>query len=254
MSDDDAELVALIDNELDESRRNALLARLAVNEELRARYDELRQTSAPLAASFEALLEQAPLARLRTALPADKPLPLRRTRFGGMAMRELAAGLVLGAIAAGAAMWAASTFGLLDGREDWRTAIAEYTHLYTDETFSPLNPDAAQQTAELKVVSAMVGAKLTPENIALPGLRFASAFMLSYGGAPMGVLAYVDPTGAPILLCILANGAADAPTQSERRGDLSLAWWTRNGRSHLVIGHVPEERAVSLAQMIEKRV
>ena len=41
----------------------------------------------------------------------------------------------------------ASTFGLLDGREDWRTAIAEYTHLYTDETFSLLNPDAAQQAA-----------------------------------------------------------------------------------------------------------
>jgi hypothetical protein len=33
----------------------------------------------------------------------------------------------------------------------------------------------------------------------------------------MGVLAYVDPLGAPVLLCILANGAPDAPTQSERR-------------------------------------
>ena len=69
----------------------------------------------------------------------------------------------------------------------------------------------------------------------------------------MGVLAYVDPSGAPVLLCILANGAPDTPTGSERRGDLSLAWWSRNGRSHLVIGHVPEERAVALAQMIEKQ-
>jgi len=43
MSDDDAELVALIDNELDDSRRNALLARLTADEELRQRYDELRQ-------------------------------------------------------------------------------------------------------------------------------------------------------------------------------------------------------------------
>jgi hypothetical protein len=55
-------------------------------------------------------------------------------------------------------------------------------------------------------------------------------------------------------LCILANGAPDAPTQSERRGDLSLAWWSRSGRSHLVIGHVPEERAITLARMIEKQV
>ena len=254
MSDDDAELVALIDNELDESRKTALLARLAADERLRQRYDELRQTSAPLAASFDALLEQAPLARLRAALPADEPIRARRTRFGGIALRELAAGVVVGALAAGAAIWVASTFGLLDGREDWRTAIAEYTHLYTDETFSLLNPDAAQQAAELKAVGAMVGANLTPENVALPGLRFTSAFMLSYGGSPLGVIAYVDPSGAPVLLCILANGAPDAPTRSERRGDLSLAWWSRSGRSHLVIGHIPEERAVALAQMIEKRV
>src|SRR3984957_2939646 len=254
MSDDDAELVALIDNELDENHRNALLARLAANEELRERYDELRQTRAPLTASFEAFLEQAPLARLRTALPADKLIRLRRTRFGGVALRELAAGLVLGAIAACAAIWAASTFGLLDGREDWRTAIAEYTHLYTDETFSPLKPDAAQQAAELNAVGAMVGAKLTPENATLPDLRFASAFILSYVGSPMGVRAYVDRSGAPALLCILANGAPDAPTQSERRGDLSLAWWSRNGRSHLIIGHVSEEQAGALAQMIKKQV
>ena len=186
--------------------------------------------------------------------PLTNPFELGERASAASPCESLAAGLVVGALAAGAAIWMASTFGLLDGREDWRTAIAEYTHLYTDETFSLLNPDAAQQAAELKAVSAMVGANLTPENVALPGLRFTSAFMLSYGGSPMGVLAYVDPTGAPILLCILANGAADAPTQSERRGDLSLAWWARNGRSHLVIGHVPEERAVALAQMIEKRV
>ena len=254
MSDDDAELVALIDNELDEGRRTALLALLAADDGLRQRYEELRQTSVPLAASFGALLEQAPLARLRAALPAGKPIRRPLRRFAGVAFRELAAGLVIGALAAGVAPWAASILGLFDGREDWRTAIVEYTHLYTNETFSPLKPDSAQQAAELKAVGAMVGATLTPENVALPALRFTWAFMLSYGGSPMGVLAYVDPLGAPVLLCILANGAPDAPTQSERRGDLSLAWWSRNGRSHLVIGHVPEERAVALAQMIEKQV
>ncbi len=254
MSDDDAELVALIDNELDESRRTALVARLAADEGLRRRYDELRQTGEPLAMSFEALLEQAPLADLRAALPLEKPAHRPARRFGGIALRELAAGIVIGALAAGAAVWAALNLGPFEGREDWRTAIAEYTHLYTDETFSPLNPDAAQQAAELRAVGAMVGASLTPENVALPGLRFTSAFMLSYGGSPLGVIAYVDPSGAPVLLCILANGASDATTRSDRRGDLSLAWWSRSGRSNLVIGHIPEERAVTLAQMLEKRV
>jgi anti-sigma factor RsiW len=254
MSDDDAELVALIDNELNEGRKTALLGRLAADEGLRKRNEELRRTSAPLAASFNALLQQAPLAHLRAALPAGDPIRQSQRRFARIAIRELAAGLVIGALATGAALWAASSFGLFDRPEDWRTAIAEYTHLYTNETFSLLKPDAAQQAAELKAVGASVGVNLTPENVTLPGLRFASGFMLSYEGSPMGVMAYVDASGAPILLCILVNGAPDAPTESGSSGDLAFAWWSRNGRSHLVIGRVPQETAVVLARTLEKRV
>ncbi len=254
MSDDDAELVALIDNELNESRRTALLGRLATDARLRERYEELRQTSAPLAASLDALLGQAPLARLRAALPANERGPQPSRRFSGIALRELAAGVVIGLLAAGAIAWTALSFGLLGGKEDWRSAIAEYTHLYTNETFSPFNPDPAMQAVELNVVGTKVGASLTPENVALPGLRFASAFMLSYDGSPLAVIAYVDPSGAPVLLCILANNAPDAPTRSQQRGDLSLAWWSRGARTHLVIGRIPEEQAVALAQTLEKRV
>jgi anti-sigma factor RsiW len=249
MSDDDAELVALIDNELDEGSRTALLARLAADEGLRQRYEELRQTGAPLAASLDELLMQAPLARLRAALPVDSP-----TRQPRIAARGLAAGIAIGILAAGAAAWVALSLGLLREREDWRTAIAEYTNLYTNETFSPLNPDASLQAIELRALGARVGANLTPEGVALPGLRFTAAFMLSYDGAPLGVVAYVDPSGAPVLLCIIANDAPDAPIRSERRDNLSLAWWSRGGRSRLVIGRIPEERAVALAQTLEKRI
>ena len=254
MSDDDAELVALIDNELEESRRTALLARLAADERLRLRYEKLREAGAPLAASFDELLRQAPLARLRAALPTDEPLRQPSRLFSGIAFRELAAGIVIGLLAAGAAAWAASAFGLFGGKEDWRTAVTEYTDLYTNETFSPLNPDAALQAAELSAIGAKVGANLTPQNVALPGLRFTTAFMLSYEGHPLAVIAYVDPSGAPVLFCIHANHEPDAPLRSETRDDLSLAWWSSSGRGHLVIGHIPEERAVALAQMLEKRV
>ena len=254
MTDDDAELVALIDNELEESRRTALLARLAADEQLRLRYEELRETGAPLAASFDALLDQAPLARLRAALPADEPLRLPPRRFAGFALRDLAAGLVIGLLVAGAAAWAALTFGLFSEREDWRTAVADYTNMYSNETFTPLKPDAQLQAIELGALGARLGANLTPENVALPGLRFTTAFMLTYQGSPLGVIAYVDPSGAPVALCIIANQAPDAAMRSERRDNLSLAWWSRSGRSHLVIGHIPEERAVALAQTLEKRI
>jgi anti-sigma factor RsiW len=254
MTDDDAELVALIDNELEESRRTALLARLTADEQLRLRYEELREAGAPLAASFNALLDQAPLARLRAALPADEPLRLPPRRFAGFVLRDLAAGLVIGLLVAGAAAWAASTFGLFREREDWRTAVADYTNMYSNETFTPLRPDAQLQAIELGALGARLGVNLTPENVALPGLRFTTAFMLTHQGSPLGVIAYVDPSGAPVALCIIANDSPDAAMRSERRGDLSLAWWSRSGRSHLVIGHIPEERAVALAQTLEKRI
>ena len=248
MSDDDPELVALIDNELDESRRTALLARLAADERLRQRYEEFRQTGAPLAASLDELLTQAPLARLRAALPVDSPV--RQPRI---ALRDFAAGMI-GILAAGAAAWVALSLGLLRERQDWRTAVVEYTNLYTNETFDPLKPDATLQAKELSAVRARVGGNLTPENVALPGLRFTTAFMLSHAGHPLGVIAYVDPTGAPVLLCVLGNRAPDASIRSERRGDLSLASWSDDGRSYLVIGRIPEVRAVALAQMLEPRI
>jgi anti-sigma factor RsiW len=253
MTDDDAELVALIDNELDESSRAAVLARLASDERLRQRYEEFRQTGAPLGASFDALLGQAPLARLRALLPADEPLRRPSGRFAGLALRDLAAGII-GILAAGAAAWVALNLGLLRERQDWRTAVVEYTNLYTNETFSPLNPNTSLQAIELSALGARVGVNLTPESVALPGLRFTVAFMLSYNGAPLGVVAFVDPSGEPILLCIIANEAPDAPMRSERRDNLSLAWWSRGGRSRLVIGRIPEERAVALAKTLEKRI
>jgi anti-sigma factor RsiW len=254
MNDEDAELVALIDNELDEGSRGALLARLATDDRLRQRYDELRAAGATIAGSLEELLGQAPLERLRAAIPADGPVRRRPGRFAGNGLRQLAAGIVVGLLAAGAAVWVAASFGLLQERDDWRSAVVQYTNLYTNDTFSPLNPDASLQAIELSALGAKVSASLRPENIALPGLRFTVAFMLAYQGSPLGVIAYVEPSGAPVLLCIIANQAPDAPMQSERRGDLSLAWWSSGGRSHLIIGRIPAERAVALAQTIEKRI
>jgi anti-sigma factor RsiW len=254
MADEDAELVALIDNELDEGSRGALLARLATDERLRQRYEQLRAAGEPIARSLEELLGQAPVERLRTAIPVHGPVRGPPGRFAGNGLRQLAAGVAIGLLAAGAAAWVAASFGLLNARNDWRSAVVQYTNLYTNETFSPLNPDASLQAIELNALGARVGANLTPENIALPDLRFTVAFMLAYEGSPLGVIAYVDPSGAPVLLCIFADRAPDAPMRSERRGDLSLAWWSRGGRSHLVIGHIPEERAVALAQTLEKRI
>src|SRR5260370_33681614 len=103
MVEADAELVALIDNELDEGAKSRVLTRLAEDETLRKRYEALLEAGKPIAASLDALIEKAPLARLRAALPPPAAARAASGRFGRVALREVAAGFVGGLLAAGAA-------------------------------------------------------------------------------------------------------------------------------------------------------
>jgi anti-sigma factor RsiW len=79
---EDEELVALADNELDEEARKTLLARLAQDEALRARFNALRKSRAEILADCDSLLAQAPVTRLCAALP-----PLEEDPFRGFAQR-----------------------------------------------------------------------------------------------------------------------------------------------------------------------
>ena len=253
MASDDAELVALIDNELDDEPRGRLLARLAGDEELRKRYDALREAGTSIAAWLDALIENAPLARLRAALPPEGVSRPARWLFSGVAVRDLAAGFVVGLLAAGAAAWVALSSAPLEEREDWRAAVVEYMELYSNETFALPNPDRAFQARKLSVVAERVGAALTPESVLLPGLRFESADLLFYDGAPLGELAYVDAQGSPVLFCVIAKGGAETPNRSERRGDLALSSWSHGGRGYLVIARLSEERVGELVQTLKAR-
>jgi anti-sigma factor RsiW len=253
MTGNDAELVALIDNELDEEAKGALLVRLADDEGLRKRYEALRDAGDLIATSLGALIKNAPLPRLGAMLPSVEGAPAGRWPFSGFALRDLAAGFVLGLLAAGAAAWVAFSGAPPEEREDWRSTVAEYMELYGNETFALPNPDRAFLAKKLSFVAERVGASLTPESLALPGLRFESADLLSYDGAPLGEIAFVDAHGSPVLFCVLANGGADTPNRSEKRGDLALSSWSHGGRGYLVIGRAPGEQVGELAQTLKAR-
>ena len=250
--EDDQELVALIDNELDESRRADLLSRLETDVVLRRRYEALMEAKAPIGAALQTLLEHAPVARLRAAIPPESAASRGARPPAGLAWRQLAAGFVIGLLAAAAAAWLA--FGLPRGDQgDWRTAVLAYMRLYTDETFAFPSPDRQTQAAQLSAVGRRVGAALTPETVTLPGLEFKVAFILSYEGSPLGEIAYTDSTGAPVLFCIIANGGEGTPAGSERRDAFSLASWSRPGHGYLVIGGLPEQRIADLGRTLEAR-
>jgi anti-sigma factor RsiW len=248
-----SKLVALIDDELDAESKSQLLRRLEDDEALRERYDALRESGARIVESLDALLRRAPLARLRAALPQETPARIFYWPFSGAALRGLAAGIVVGLLAAGAAAWVSLSLAQKE-KEDWRAAVVEYMELYTNDTFALDGADPSVEAKKLNAVADKLGAILTPERVAIPGLRFKTARILSYDGAPLAEIAYVDAQNAPVLFCLLANGGADAQLRSERRGDYSLTSWSRAGRGYLVIGRLPEPQIADLARTLERRL
>ena len=252
MDNGDAQLVALIDGELDEESRRNLLTRLDTDEALRARYERLREGPASIAAAFDLMLAQAPVERLKAALPTDAGVQRNRRFLQRFALRDLAAGFVAGLIVAGAAAWI--IFALTGDEDNWRAAVVDYMKLYTNDTFAMSSPPPQIQAAQLQAVGAKVGAALAPETVTLPDLTFRVAFNLAYEGSPLGEIAYTDPTGAPVLACIIADKSANAPIRVERRDGFTLASWARDGRGYLVIGRISEDRAQALARTLSARI
>jgi anti-sigma factor RsiW len=252
-ANDEERLAALIDNELDEDEKGVLLSRLAQDEDLRARLEALRRDRARLVASFDALLDEAPVDRLRAAIPlADADLPPRPKR-GSIGWLELAAGIVIGLLLAGAASWVGFGGGERSERETWREAVIEYMELYTPDTFALSNPDSAVQARQLQAVSAKVGVDLTPEKVAVPGLRYRTALNFSYDGEPLAEIAYTDAGGAPVLFCVMADGKPDAPPRTVTREGLTYVTWSRRGRGYMFVARMPEQRVAELAQLLLAR-
>ena len=252
MPDDDERLAALINDELDEDEKNSLLSRLAHNDALRERLEELRQDRARLVSSFDALLAHAPLTRLRAAIPAADADPFprpKRTAFGWL---ELAAGIAIGLLLAGAALWIGFG-GSRPERETWRSAVIDYMELYSPDTFAFANPDSAVQTKQLQAVSAKVGVDLTPDKVAVPGLRYRIALNFSYDGKPLAEIAYTDAAGSPVLFCVIANGEPDASPRTVTREGVSYVTWSRGGRSYMFVGRMPEQQVADLAHPVVTR-
>ena len=254
MTEDDAELVALIDGELDEASKARLLARLAVNDALRRRYEALRAVGAPIADGLAAILDAAPLARLAAALPSTASQPAPPSRRFSFAWRELAAGVAIGLLIAGAAAFLARSSSPPSDEDDWRAAVAEYAELYNADTFALYNPDTTQEAAQLRAVNQKLETALTPEQLALPGLKFKTAQLLNYEGKPLAEIAFVDDAGQPVLFCVTGGAKADRQRQAETRGELALSSWSRGGHAFLVIGRLPEPRVADLAATLSTRI
>ena len=222
---------------------------------MRQRYDALRSVGAPIAAGLAALIDEAPVTRLAAALPRPGSRPASAPRGFSFAWRELAAGVAIGLLIAGAAALLSRTWAPGPAEdEDWRAAVAEYAELYNADTFALANPNVAQQAAELSAVNQKLGTAFTPEQLTLPGLKFKAAFLLTFAGKPLAEIAFVDDAGEPVLFCTTTGAKADTPRQAETRGELALASWSRGGHDFIVLGRAPKEHVADLAASLAARI
>jgi anti-sigma factor RsiW len=260
---EDAQLVALIDGELDEAARCALEARLTADPDLRARLAQLLGGGRPFAPAFRALLDDAPVERLRSSLAAivdvheQRQTPVRRY---GVRARQLAAAAAIVLFCAGlfagryGPRWPTHSPEMAtatsDREEDWRQAVAEYMTLYTADTFAT---EPALQEQQLAALGAKIDLALTPQRVALANLQLKGAQIFAFQGAPLGQLGYVDPSTGPVLFCIIRNSEPNAAMVAQRRGGFAVASWARDGRGYMLIGRLPTEETTELAHSLEER-
>ena len=256
--DDDALLTGLVDGEIGGERGGALRARLAAEPELRARLEAIKAGGWPFAPAFQALLDDAPLDRMKASLATLAPQAPASSKWWSSA-RALAASVVVAAFVAGVgvgrlALYTAPGVGVAErAHEDWRDAVAEYAALYTRETFSRIPADNAVQRPELEILGAKLGIDLTPERTKIDNLGFKEAILLAYDGAPLGQLAYGDSQGAPVLFCIIADSRPDSAPVNETRNGFALTSWAHGGRGYMVIAQLPADKVAEIASQMERR-
>lgn len=250
----DEELTAYLDGELDQAARAPLDARIEADARVRARLEELRAARPP-AEAFDLILGMAPIDRLERMLEAaDKPRPPVRGSVGGL--RALAAAVVL--LILGGAIGFALSRSLAPAEiaeaPGWRAVVADYVSLYTPETFAFAPADPGAYAPRLKIVGDGLGLDLAPETVVLPGLDLKGAVLFQYDGKPLGQVSYLSTRYGPVAFCIIKNGREDAPLAFEERRGLNVAFWNDGGRGYLIIGAMPREDLVPLAETLASRV
>ena len=237
----DADLITYLDGGLDQDSRLRLESAMASDPDLAGRIGALAMDTHSLRDGFDALLAEAP----KLHVPE---VPARYSRPGGWAA---VAAVALFAIGLGAG-WTLSSRG---ESETWHQAVADYQVLYTTETLSatPLGPQAKE--AGLANASTRIGLKLTQDLLAVEGMTFQRAQVLSFEGAPLIQVAYLTDKGAPVAFCIMRQDGSNESQPSNRTiAGLSAAVWEAGEHAFILIGPVGEEQLQGQAQTLAKRL
>jgi anti-sigma factor RsiW len=257
--DYDALLVAYLDGELKPEVRKTLEQRLRADVSLRSRLAALEEGVRQVRSTFDALLQEAPRARLDTAFAAAlaKASPRQKPRFRQLLFAAAASLLLL--ICGGVAGYfiAKSPFDLFEEadtfEEEWIAAVAGQLSLYEGGSVAAIQVDGAEQQAQLKKLGDALKLDLSEPQVALDGLTLKRAELLQFQGHKVVELLYASDKHGPVALCIMLKPGGEGEGEVESQDGFNFMYWAASGRRFLLIGAAPAERIEALADTISSR-
>ncbi|MEM1298745.1 MAG: hypothetical protein AAGH68_05640 [Pseudomonadota bacterium] len=233
----DETLVAYLDGALPADAHADVEAALASDAGLAERLAGLGVDVGALKAGFDGLLAEAPTVALPPVTANSNWRPWQAAAAAALFVIGMAAG------------WGLSG----DATPDWHQAVADYQVLYTTETLSATPLDAEARAAGLARVNERLGLTLDADALALDGMAFQRAQMLSHQGAPLAQIAFLDDNGAPIAFCIMKAEERAAREAIEIAG-LSASTWAGGGFTYILIGPADASRLDAAAEILQSRM
>jgi anti-sigma factor RsiW len=260
MSFPDETLIAYLDNELTLEERTAVERAAAIDAEMAARLTRLQGQPMDLREAFAPLLSEAPTARLKTMLDSlgvtnigKEPVHHKHTVQRRQLIAASVAFLVVGGLA-GQELTPLRHMLLPDGPGHWRDIVAAYVKLYTPETLSNIPDDPALRARELAEVGNIIGLKLSPKAVELPGVVLKRSQILKYDTTPLAEINYLDANASPMALCIVPSSQPATGLQVEVRRGLNIAFWNDGHHAFMVIGRQSLTSLEQVAQSITGQI
>ncbi len=245
-------LTAYLDNELDEQQAREVRGRSLADAQLASALAALQIDREQLKQDYRALDSDAPIGDLRSVLATGMKQG-GDEKTGGGNRKLLVAAACVACLVAGVLV-GSGVSNRADADKSWREAVAEYQALYSAETlkWNAIVPSEVDIT--LKHLSDRIGVTLNRQALKLPIADFRRGQMLTFGARPLVQLAYLHEGVTPVAFCITPNGAPNSDLAAETREGLPIVHWAKNGTSYMVIGDIPKEQLVGMAEILRSRL
>lgn len=249
---DDTLLSAWLDGELEGQPDLAARVQAWVQEhpEAAARVAQWRADGAALREHWAPLLAEPVPAPLQTLVMQPQRSP--RWALAAAAVAIFAVGGVVGALV-GASSRSPATVAAGTSSAGW-VQRAAYAHgVYTAEPRHPVEV-RAQEEHLARWLTARIKVPVKLFNLQDQGFELVGGRLLPDGSGKSAQLMYQDAQGVRVTVYLRRpEEGTDAAFKYERQGELGLFYWVEEGAGYALVGALPRERLLALAEAIYRQ-